>query len=454
MRAVSPTQVAMLVVVLIVGIAVGYAVGGAAAPPKTVTVTQAAGAVTQTVTQMVTQTATVVTTTTVRETVTQPTGLPREILIGALLPLSGDLAGEGALNRAAVEIAVDDLNNYVKTLGLPVTFRLIIEDSATDPTTALAKLQSLYARGVRVVVGPMSSAEVRNLKSYADGNKIVVCSQSSTAVDLAVPDYIFRDVPNDLFQAKAIARLMMDYGVKYAYILYRNDAWGKGLADGTEARYKEIGGTVLGKVGFDPRKGDFSAELAAAASAVRDAVNRYGAGSVGVLLISFEEGGTVTAQAGGYPELMGVTWFGSDGTAMNLKILEAAGTQLVRVKHLATIFAPTESPKFMDFMNKFRARTGELPGTYPATAYDCVWLLGLAIIQAGKYDGEAIKNAMLSVARNYFGVSGWTILDDNGDRASGDYDVWAVVTKDGKPSWEKVAVVDTTSDTVRWIKRI
>lgn len=213
MRAVSPTQIAMLVVVLIVGIAAGYALGGAAAPPKvsTVTVTQAAGVVTQTVTQ----------TATVRVTVTQPVAaLSGEILIGALLPLSGDLASEGALNRAAVEIAVEDLNNYVKTLGLPITFRLLIEDTATDPTTALAKLQSLYARGVRAVVGPMTSAEVRNLKSYADGNKIAVCSQSSTAPDLAVPDYIFRNVPNDLFQGKAIARLLIDYGVKYVYILY------------------------------------------------------------------------------------------------------------------------------------------------------------------------------------------------------------------------------------------
>ncbi|MEM0472211.1 MAG: ABC transporter substrate-binding protein [Sulfolobales archaeon] len=447
LRAVSPTQIAMLVVVLIVGIAAGYALGGAAAPPKvsTVTVTQAAGVVTQTVTQ----------TATVRVTVTQPVAaLSGEILIGALLPLSGDLASEGALNRAAVEIAVEDLNNYVKTLGLPITFRLLIEDTATDPTTALAKLQSLYARGVRAVVGPMTSAEVRNLKSYADGNKIAVCSQSSTAPDLAVPDYIFRNVPNDLFQGKAIARLLIDYGVKYVYILYRNDAWGKGLADATEARYKEIGGTVLGKVGYDPKKGDFSAELAAAASVVKSAVGRYGDKAVGVLLISFEEAGTITAQAGGYAELMGVTWFGSDGTAMNLKILEAAGAQLAKVKHLATIFAPTESPKFTEFVNKFRAKTREFPGTYPTTAYDCVWLLGLAIIQAGKYDGEAIRNVMLQVARSYFGVSGWTILDDNGDRAGGDYDVWAVVLKDGKPSWEKVAVVDTSSDAVRWIKRI
>jgi len=84
----------------------------------------------------------------------------------------------------------------------------------------------------------------------------------------------------------------------------------------------------------------------------------------------------------------------------------------------------------------------------------CVWLLGLAILQTGKYDGEAIRNAMLSVAKTYFGVSGWTILDENGDRASGDYDVWAVITKDGKPTWERVALVDVGADTVVWYKKI
>ncbi|MEM1611601.1 MAG: ABC transporter substrate-binding protein [Sulfolobales archaeon] len=424
--AVSATQIVIYVVLLVVGIAAGYAIGGSVTtqPAKVVTVTQPVS------------------------------GLRGEILIGALLPLSGDLASEGPLNRVAAEIAIEDLNSYANALGLPITFRLLVEDSATDPTTAFNKLQSLYAKGVRAVVGPMTSAEVKNLKRYADGNKIVVCSQSSTAPELAVPDYIFRDVPNDRYQGRAIARLMYDYGIRYVYILFRNDDWGKGLADAAAARFKEIGGTVLASAGYDPKKSDFSSELGAAASTVRDAINRYGASKVGVLLIGFEEGGVITAQAGGYSELMSVTWFGSDGTALNSKILEQAGTQLAKVKHLATIFAPTQSPKFMDFVNRFKSRTGEYPGSYPATAYDCVWLLGLAIIQAGKYDGEAIKNAMIPVSRTYFGVSGWTVLDENGDRAGGDYDVWAVVIKDGKPTWERVALVDVGADSVTWFKKI
>jgi len=444
-KGLSAVQAVIYVVLLVVGIAAGYAIGGSMAAPatKTLTVTQPGGVVTITAREIATVTITPAT-----------MGLRGEILIGALLPLSGDLASEGPLNKVAVEMAIEDLNSYVKALGLPITFRLLVEDSATDPTTALNKLQALYARGVRAVVGPMTSAEVRNLKSYADGNKIVVCSQSSTAPDLAVPDYIFRNVPNDRYQGRAIARLMYDYGIQYVYILYRNDAWGKGLADSTAARFKEIGGTVLANAGYDPKKSDFSAELRAAAATVGDAISKYGASKVAVLLISFEEGGVITAQASGYRELMSVTWFGSDGTAMNSKILEVAGSQLAKVKHLATIFAPTQSPKFMDFVNRFKSKTGEHPGTYPATAYDCVWLLGLAIIQAGKYDGEAIRNVMIPVSRTYFGVSGWTILDENGDRAGGDYDVWAVVIKDGKPTWERVALVEVGADSVTWFKKI
>jgi branched-chain amino acid transport system substrate-binding protein len=384
-----------------------------------------------------------------------PLGIRGEILLGALLPITGELSVLGTRSRVAAEIAIYDLNSYVKALGLPITFKLLVEDSATDPTTALNKLQSLYARGVRAVVGPMASAEVRNVKSYADGNKIVMCSPSSTAPDLAVPDYIFRDIPNDRYQGRAIARLMYDYGIRYVYILYRNDAWGKGLADATEARFKEIGGTVLANAGYDPKKSDFTPYLGAAASTIRDAIGKYGASKVGVLLLSFEEGGAITAQASGYPELMGVTWFGSDGTALNSKILEQAGAQLAKVKHLATMYSPTASPKLLGFVDKFRSRAGEYPDAFSVNAYDCVWMLGLTIIYTGKYDGEAIKNALPHITKIYFGASGWALLDENGDRVGGgSYEVWAVVLEGDRPRWEKVAIVNLDSDNVSWIRRI
>ncbi|HWQ16515.1 MAG TPA: ABC transporter substrate-binding protein [Sulfolobales archaeon] len=247
---------------------------------------------------------------------------------------------------------------------------------------------------------------------------------------------------------------MYDYGARYIYIMYVNDAWGSGFARYVESRFKEIGGSVISKIGYDPDKVDFSAELTAAVSSIRDAIAKYGADKVAMLLISREEAATIASQAEGYPELMSITWFGTDGTALNKKILEVAGRQLAKVKLISHIFAPTESPKYIEFAERFRARVGEDPGTWPALVYDCTVLIGLAIIETGKYDGEAIRNALPLIAQRHFGVSGWTLLDENGDRAGGSYDAWAVVMKDGKPSWERVAVIDVATDTVSWVKRV
>jgi hypothetical protein len=53
----------------------------------------------------------------------------------------------------------------------------------------------------------------------------------------------------------------------------------------------------LRTIGYDPKKSDFSAELSAMIATVRESINKYGASKVGVLLLSFEEGGTIVAQA-------------------------------------------------------------------------------------------------------------------------------------------------------------
>lgn len=446
MRGVSALQVSIYVVLLVIGVGAGYALAGAAAQVKTETVTVSQqGVVTQTVK---------VTTTEIATVTRQAAALSGEIPIGALLALSGAFSAEGAITKVGAELAIEDLNSYAKSLGLPITFKLLVEDSATDPTTALQKTQALYAKGVKAIVGFSSSPEVRAVKSYADSNKIVICSYGSVASDLSLPDYVFRLVPPDRYTGKALARLMYDYGVRYVYIIYVNDAWGSGFAAYVNSRFKDIGGSVIDMVGYDPKKNDFSAELATAAPRIKEAINSYGSDKVAVLVIGREEVATIASQAESYPELMSITWFGTDGTALNSKIIEVAGKQLATVKLISPIFAPTESPKYVDFANRFRARVGENPGTWPALTYDCTMLVGLSIIEAGKYDGEAIKNALPLIAKRYFGASGWTLLDDNGDRAGGNYDAWAVVMKDGKATWERVAAIDVASDTVSWIKRI
>jgi branched-chain amino acid transport system substrate-binding protein len=108
-----------------------------------------------------------------------PSGLSGTVTIGDLVTLTGDLASIGQQNKVAVDMAISDVNAWLASTGSSVTFAVHHEDTATDPATCLQKLQSMAADGIQVFVGPMSSAEVRNVLPYADTNNLVLISQIS-----------------------------------------------------------------------------------------------------------------------------------------------------------------------------------------------------------------------------------------------------------------------------------
>ena len=80
------------------------------------------------------------------------------ILIGALLPLTGTSSSTGEEAEASLRLAVDDVNNQFAKAGLPTRVGLIIEDTKTDPAVAVEKLEDLASKGIRVVIGPSTSA--------------------------------------------------------------------------------------------------------------------------------------------------------------------------------------------------------------------------------------------------------------------------------------------------------
>jgi branched-chain amino acid transport system substrate-binding protein len=104
------------------------------------------------------------------------TNLTGEIAIGALLSMTGDLAAFGENHKAAAELAVEEVNAFSQASGMSWVMNLVVEDTVTDPDIALEKVESLAARGIELVVGPLSSSEVRAIKGHCDANKILVKS--------------------------------------------------------------------------------------------------------------------------------------------------------------------------------------------------------------------------------------------------------------------------------------
>ena len=384
----------------------------------------------------------------------QPAGrqvLNGEIPIGAILALTGDLGTYGTRERIAILFAQSDINAYLRAVGANFTIKVLVEDTETKPDVCLTKLQSLAARGVKAVVGPLSSGEIRNIKGYCDTNHIVVVSQSSTATDLSIGgDFVFRLVTDDNPQGRVLGKAFWEKGIKAAFLMYRGDTYGDGLARVFSQAFTSLGGTVIDSVRYNYEATTFSAELNALNPKVQQAIQQYGADHVAIELISFEEAAQILLEAKDYPALLSVVWFGCDGGAMSSRIASQAGAQAAQVKLLSTIFSSAHSAKWAELRDRMIANMSEEPDEYSYIAYDCTWVLALSILSANAYDGAAIAVALPYVANNYFGASGWTQLNAAGDRAGGDYAIYAVVQTSAGYDWVRAGTYFFASDSISW----
>jgi len=305
----------------------------------------------------------------------------------------------------------------------------------------------------------MTSAEVRNILPYADTNNLVLISQSSTAESLAnrTNSYLFRLVPTDDAQSKAVARVVISSGFPYVIVVARHDTWGDGLSASFEARYQQIGGTIIDTVSYTPVTTgtyDFSAQLTQIQSDYTTAVAKYGASKVAIVAVSFDELSVLYQQATSYKSILSATWFGTDGTAQSSTVASSSGSIAAEVHSFSTIYAPTRGDKYATFTAAFVNKTGGQPDAYSYSAYDATWIAALSILAVGKNSGAAVQAVFINVANNYYGVSGWPDLNGNGDRTISDYDVWSVVpnpSTSGTYQWALAGTWTASSDSVSWV---
>jgi branched-chain amino acid transport system substrate-binding protein len=385
------------------------------------------------------------------------------ILIGALLPLTGTLSSFGESADASLTLAVDDVNNLLAKSGSSSRVGLVIEDTKTDPNVALEKIVDLASKGIRIVIGPSTSAEVAAVKGYADENDMLIVSSSSTAPSLAIPnDSVFRFVPDDTHQAEILARQMWNEGKRVVIPIWRTDVFGNNLQSLLKEKFEKLGGKVVDGIGYDPPVGNFAAslhrinfivweqELRSLTQKVNDAVRQYGADKVGVYIVAFDEIVPIMIQADKHQELQSVRWYGSDGSAQHeglIKNVEAAEFA-VKTNFLNPIYRVDASDNFKKLEARIVEEIGSVPRSYAEITYDEFWVAALTLKNytgAQQDDIGSLRQTFINTANFYIGVTGRTELNDAGDRKYGSYDFWAVrpLSKDvkdkGSFEWTHVA---------------
>ncbi len=372
--------------------------------------------------------------------------LSGEIQIGEIAPLSGDWSSNGLQNNVATQFAVDEFNAYLADKGASWSLVLTTEDSQTLPTTTLDKIQSLNAKNIKHVIGPQTSASLQQAKQYADLNNMLIISCCSTSPLLAIAgDSVFRLVPDDSNQAFAMAKLLDETGIEVVVPVWRNDAWGNGLHD---ALQNSFSGTIIDGISYNPEGSEFSTEASLLADAVQKQIDEHGADKVGVVYIGFGEAIPFFQSSSAHQVLNSVKWIGSDGSAQLSEFVDDPITlEFSTVTEFTAVVVSSGKNERSDRVDAaVQDELGSIPTAYASSAYDAVWLLGLAMEETQSTDVDVLTEIIPDVAAGHIGALGPLVLNENGDLAQANYEVWTVAGT----GWQYTGVYVAASDSIEF----
>ena len=373
--------------------------------------------------------------------------LAGEITIGLILPLTGDLSTHGEENWAGSKLGISDFNKHLEELGANWNLKMVSEDSATNPVIALEKLTALNAKGIKIILGVEASSNIRHIKGYADSNNMLLISCCSSAPSLAIPnDSVFRLVPDDSNQGNAISKLIKNEGIEVIVPVWRGDTWGDGISQSTTESFVERGGMIDEGIRYNPESPEFSASTSLLSQNVQEHVDQVGADKVAVLFLGFAEILQFMQSAAQHDVLDDVRWFGPGANTKEHKLIDdpIALEFSHNIQFTTVQVAVTKNPTYEWVESTLTSELGRTPNTFVHSSYDIVWIIGLAMLQTESSDVTKIKEIIPDVAKNYYGAIGSTRLNEAGDLATADYELWGI--RDGE--WILIGKYTQATDSI------
>ena len=325
--------------------------------------------------------------------------IKKEFVVGAILPFTGSFSSLGKSVKVALEKAEYDVNKHFEKMNSSSSsphFTLLMANSKTTPEETLVAIKKLHEHGANIIVGPSIGSTVLAAKEYADANNITLISYSSTSSSLSIEgDNLFRLVPDDTYQGKIVAERMIKDGIKVIVPIWRGGLYSNDLYKSTKYYFEKLGGEVEEGINYKPYTGKFATslhrinflmwnqELEKLNAMVAAAIKKYGANSVGVYVISFDEITPILIQSTLYENLGKVRWYGSDKIAQNHQITKNVDSAAFAMK--TNLSNPlysidSESKKLHDLKEVLEKQLHEVGSiTYPALAYDSYWIAALSL---------------------------------------------------------------------------
>jgi ABC-type branched-subunit amino acid transport system substrate-binding protein len=407
------------------------------------------------------------------------------IVIGVSFGLTGNLSSLAVPMQNGVRVAEAQINAIGGLFGRPVEFDVVDDKSASSASAGggaqiLGTAAALLDAGVVSVLGPIASQQVLDINGVFAANHIIEITSAATAIDLADAQplhdrYLFRTVPSDDLQGKAIAVFAsnksgtVDAGGSSAAshatclnmaIINASDAYGQGLYTSVSANMVAAGQNPppLQVEVAESLVSDYTAAVNAALAGHPQCLGLFTYDDVGAAVV--RQVVKARAQTAGLvPDDFFIV--GSDGVFDQGFLTDAqldpsnadAGNAADGLVFGTSPDSAPPTPEYLAFRDLYSASfplaSGQDTASYVSNTYDAAMLMILAIQQAGGVgNGTAIRDSLYAVSSggqsfgpaqlddalrairggtdiDYDGASGNCDLDDSGNVIT-DYIVWKV----------------------------
>jgi ABC-type branched-subunit amino acid transport system substrate-binding protein len=155
-----------------------------------------------------------------------------QLIIGELLPRSGDLSFAYEPISSGAYLAIKEINEAGGVFGKPVVW--LEGDDGTDPEVARATVRRHIEEGAQAIIGSGASGVSRAVLPDIVAAGVILFSSSNTDAGLSTVDdngLYFRTAPPDNLQGRALADVILRDGPKKIAIVARDDSYGTGLQE-------------------------------------------------------------------------------------------------------------------------------------------------------------------------------------------------------------------------------
>jgi branched-chain amino acid transport system substrate-binding protein len=292
-----------------------------------------------------------------------------------------------------MQVALNEINAK-GGVGGKLKLQVVTEDGKSDPAQGAIVASDLINQKVQFGITPCD-ADIGipgATKFQAAKIPVVMACGSGWTFPSIVGNYAFINVYGTAALGSAQAEFAIKQGWKKAFNLSSTEYfYGKNIGDTFAARYKQLGGNVVGTAYYKFADTDFRAIATQIASLKPDVVTS-------TIVLPGSTTFLKQLRAAGYKGPV----LGAD--SFDTHAMLGAGSALNNVWF--TTHACPSAPPTLGFFAKIKKSTGKAPdGAIVATGGDLALLIQAALLKAGSTDPSAVRDAFASL-KNVQGDSG------------------------------------------------